>query len=148
MSFHEILIAVMAGFALLGAVDRIFGNRWGLGKEFDRGFMLLGNTSLTTIGMIVLAPLLAQWLEPLSNWVYTALGLDASIIPSVLLANDMGAASMSAEMYRHEGIGMFNGLVVSTMLSKTAMRRAPAQTSSTVRGGFLRMAHSTPRVTL
>ena len=35
MSFHEILIAVMAGFALLGAIDRIFGNRWGLGKEFE-----------------------------------------------------------------------------------------------------------------
>ena len=34
MSFHEILIAVMAAFAVLGAVDRIFGNRWGLGKEF------------------------------------------------------------------------------------------------------------------
>ena len=31
MSFHEILIAVMAAFAVAGAIDRIFGNRWGLG---------------------------------------------------------------------------------------------------------------------
>ena len=33
MSAHEILIAVMAVFAVLGALDRIFGNRLGLGQE-------------------------------------------------------------------------------------------------------------------
>ena len=33
MSAHEILIAVMAVFAVVGAVDRILGNRWGLGRE-------------------------------------------------------------------------------------------------------------------
>ena len=41
MSFHEILIAVMAVFALLGAADRIFGNRWGLGKEFEEGILAM-----------------------------------------------------------------------------------------------------------
>ena len=35
MSAHSILIAVMAFFALLGALDRIFGNRVGLGKQFE-----------------------------------------------------------------------------------------------------------------
>ena len=34
MSPHEILIAIMAAFAVLGALDRIFGNRVGLGPEF------------------------------------------------------------------------------------------------------------------
>ena len=37
MSAHEILITVMAVFALLGALDRILGNRIGLGKEFESG---------------------------------------------------------------------------------------------------------------
>ena len=31
MSVHEILIAIMAVFAVLGALDRIFGNKFGLG---------------------------------------------------------------------------------------------------------------------
>lgn len=26
-------------FALLGALDRMLGNRFGLGKEFEKGFM-------------------------------------------------------------------------------------------------------------
>jgi ethanolamine transporter EutH len=30
LSAHEILIAVMAVFALLGAIDRIFGNKIGI----------------------------------------------------------------------------------------------------------------------
>ena len=29
MSPHEILIAIMAAFAVLGALDRIFGSVWG-----------------------------------------------------------------------------------------------------------------------
>ena len=43
--FHEILIAVMAGFAVLGAVDRILGNPWGLGKEFEEGILTMGSDS-------------------------------------------------------------------------------------------------------
>ncbi len=48
MSPHEILIAIMAAFAVLGALDRIFGNRIGLGPEFENGilsFRLLGSAS-------------------------------------------------------------------------------------------------------
>ena len=39
MSVHEILIIIMAAFAGLGAIDRIFGNRFGLGKEFENGII-------------------------------------------------------------------------------------------------------------
>ena len=46
MSFHEILIAVMAVFAVLGAADRILGNRWGLGKEFEEGILAMGSLAL------------------------------------------------------------------------------------------------------
>ena len=39
MSAHEIVIWVMATFALIGAIDRIFGNRLGLGKPFEEGIL-------------------------------------------------------------------------------------------------------------
>ena len=42
MSAHEIVIALMAGFAVLGAADRILGNRFGLGKEFEEGVLAMG----------------------------------------------------------------------------------------------------------
>ena len=59
MSFHEILIWVMAFFALLGAADRIFGNRWGLGQEFENGILAMGSLALAMVGIVTLAPVLA-----------------------------------------------------------------------------------------
>ena len=35
MSFDEVLIALMAVFALLGGLDRILGGRFGLGQRFE-----------------------------------------------------------------------------------------------------------------
>ena len=55
MSVHEILITLMGVFALFGALDRIFGNRLGLGKEFEKGFHLFGTIALSMIGILVLS---------------------------------------------------------------------------------------------
>ena len=37
MGFYNILVWIMALFAILGALDRILGNRFGLGKPFEEG---------------------------------------------------------------------------------------------------------------
>ncbi len=121
----NILTMIMLAFSALGALDRIFGNHFGIGKEFERGFMLLGNTALTTIGMIVLSPLLAKLLEPVSQALYSSFGLDPSIIPVSLLANDMGGAPLAVQMARNAELGLFNGLVVSTMLGCTVSYTIP-----------------------
>ena len=59
MSGHEILIAVMAVFAVLGALDRIFGNRFGLGERFDEGFRLTGPLLSGMLGILILSPVLS-----------------------------------------------------------------------------------------
>ena len=116
---------IMLAFSLLGALDRILGNRFGLGKEFERGFMLLGNMALSMIGMIVLAPVLAEWLQPFCAWVYDALHIDPSVIPAALFANDMGGAPLAEQTAQHAGVGMFNALVVSSMMGCTVSFTIP-----------------------
>ena len=64
MSAHEILICIMAAFAALGAVDRILGNRFGLGKEFEEGILAMGALALAMLGIITLAPVVANLLRP------------------------------------------------------------------------------------
>ncbi len=64
MSAHEILIAVMAVFAVLGGLDRIFGSRLGLGQEFENGILAMGSLALAMVGIICLAPVLANILRP------------------------------------------------------------------------------------
>ena len=64
MSAHEVLIAVMAGFAVVGAVDRVLGNKLGLGEKFEEGILAMGSLAMAMLGIIALAPVLAALLRP------------------------------------------------------------------------------------
>jgi len=119
------LSVIMLGFAIIGGIDRIFNSRLKLGSEFEKGFYVLGDMALSMVGMIVLAPYLAQLLSPLFNWFYTALGIDPSIIPATLFANDMGGAPLAKEIAKDENVGMFNALVVSSMMGATVSFTIP-----------------------
>ena len=129
MSVYEIVIWIMAAFAVLGALDRIIGNRFGLGKEFERGFMLLGTMSLSMTGMIVIAPFLADVLQPVFDFFANVLKLDPSVIPASLFANDMGGAPLSKEVALNETVGGFNALVVSSMMGCTISFTIPFASS-------------------
>lgn len=110
---------VMLAFSMIGAADRIFGNRLGLGKEFEKGFMLLGSLTLSMIGMIVISPLIASSLRPFLTWVHSAVGIDPSIVTSVLFANDLGGAALATEVAVDPVLGRLNGMVVTAMMGGT-----------------------------
>ncbi len=119
MTVSEIITWVMVCFSIIGALDRIFGSRLGLGKEFERGIMLLGTMALSMVGMIVISPLIAELLRPALVKMAEILPIDPSIVPASLFANDMGGAPLSVELAMKEDIGFFNGLVVSSMMGAT-----------------------------
>ncbi len=119
------MTVVILIFAVIAALDYIIGSKFGLGKEFEKAFSLLGNLILSMVGMIVLAPLLADWLSPVFTGFYSVLGLDPSIIPASLFANDMGGASLATEIAINKEIGMFNGLVVASMMGCTVSFTIP-----------------------
>jgi len=115
----QYLTYFLLAFSILGALDRVFGSRLGLGKEFEKAFMLLGPMSLSMIGMIVISPLIAELMKPVSAFLTDKLQIDASIIPASLFANDMGGAALATQMAANGSIGRFNGLVVSSMMGCT-----------------------------
>ena len=47
MGVDKIILIVMAFFAVLGGIDRIFGSRFGLGESFERGILLMGQLFLS-----------------------------------------------------------------------------------------------------
>ena len=120
----------MLVFAALGALDRVFGNRFGLGKEFERGFNLLGTMALSMIGMIVLSPLIADFVSPVLNFIYSSFGIDPSVIPASIFANDMGGAPMSVAVGKNADIALFNALVVSSMMGCTVSFNIPFAVSA------------------
>ena len=46
MSFDTIVMWIMASGALLGAVDKVLGNRFGLGDEFKKGYETIDRKSV------------------------------------------------------------------------------------------------------
>ena len=116
---------IMLGFSLLGALDRIAGDRFGLGKEFERGLNMFGNLALSMIGMILLAPALGVWLAPAFSAMYNTVGLDPSVLPAALFANDMGGASLALGVAQNESVGAWNAFVVSSMMGCTVSFTVP-----------------------
>ena len=52
MSINEIIIYIMVLFMVLGALDRIIGNKFGLGEKFEEGVTAMGSLALAMIGII------------------------------------------------------------------------------------------------
>ena len=125
MSAHEILIAVMALFALAGALDRILGNRFGLGKEFEEGILAMGSLALAMVGIVCLAPVLAAVLKPVVVPVYTFLGADPAMFAGTILACDMGGGSLAAELTADPQAALLGGVINGSMLGATVVFTIP-----------------------
>ena len=125
MSFHEIIIAVMAGFAVLGAMDRIFGNRWGLGKEFEEGILAMGSPALAMVGIVSLAPVLARVLKPVVVPLFGFLGADPAMFAGTILACDMGGGALALQMTDNQEAAMLGGVLNGSMLGATIVFTIP-----------------------
>lgn len=125
MSAHEILIAVMAVFAVLGALDRIFGNRFGIGQEFENGILAMGSLAMAMIGVITLAPVLAAVLKPVVVPVFGFLGADPAMFAGTILACDMGGGALAAEMTTDPDAALLGGVLTGSMLGATIVFTIP-----------------------
>ncbi|MBR3949727.1 MAG: ethanolamine utilization protein EutH [Oscillospiraceae bacterium] len=125
MSFHEILIGVMALFALLGAADRILGNRLGLGKEFEEGIQTMGSLALAMVGVVCLAPVLANVLKPVVVPVFSFLGADPAMFAGTILACDMGGGALAAAMAEDPRAAVLGGVLNGSMLGATVVFTIP-----------------------
>ncbi len=104
-------------FALVGALDRITGNHLKIGEEFEKGILSVGTLAVAMVGMITIAPTLANLLTPACSWLSQQLGIDASFLGG-FVANDMGGASIAASLSKTPW-SRFHGLVVAAMMGVT-----------------------------
>jgi len=125
MSINEIIVYIMVIFMVLGAIDKIIGNKFGLGEPFDEGFMAMGSLAIAMIGVISLAPVLATILSPIVTPVYTMLGADPAMFATTLLANDMGGYPLAMEMALTEEAGLLAGLILGAMMGPTIVFSIP-----------------------
>lgn len=110
------MIYVMAFFSVIAGIDKILNNRFGLGEKFDEGFKSLGGLGLTVIGIYSISPVIAQVVTPLIYPLADLLNIDPSLFISSILAPDLGGYNTSIEIARSLEVGVYNGIILSSML--------------------------------
>jgi ethanolamine transporter len=125
MNINEIILYIMMFFMVLGALDKIFGNRFDLGSKFDEGFMAMGPLAIAMLGVVSVAPVLAKVLSVVVVPVYTFLGADPAMFATTLLANDMGGYPLAMAMAHTREAGLFAGLILGAMMGPTIVFTIP-----------------------
>lgn len=121
---EQAIMWVMAVGAVLGGLDRIFGNRLGLGKKFENGFMQMGSSALSMVGILCLAPILSTLIESTLAPVCERLGFDPGVFGSIL-AIDMGGYQLSRDLAKNPLVGKYAGVLISAILGCTVTFTIP-----------------------
>ncbi|MGO5115769.1 ethanolamine utilization protein EutH [Candidatus Avoscillospira sp. LCP25S3_F1] len=125
LSINSVIMMIMMIFMIVGAIDKIMGNKFGYGEQFEEGFNAIGPLALSMAGVVAAAPVLAQLLGPILKPIYTAIGADSSMFATTLLACDMGGYPLAMELAETPAIGNFAGLILGTMMGPTIVFTIP-----------------------
>jgi len=120
----NVILYCLAFGALLGGIDHILGNRFGLGQRFEEAFRLLGSIALSMAGILCLAPLLSALLGTVVVPLFRILRFDPGMFGSIL-AIDMGGYQMSMALAADPMIGRFSGIIVSAIFGCTVVFTIP-----------------------
>ena len=117
MSLDKVVLLVMAVFMVVGAVDRVMGNRFGYGREFENGFQAMGSLALVMVGIYCGAPILAQGLQAAVGPLMQAIGAAPSIMGSILISVDSGGYPLAQQMAASEELANFSAIVVGSTMA-------------------------------
>lgn len=129
LSINSVIILIMMIFMIVGAIDKIRGNKLGYGEQFDEGFNAMGPLAIAMAGVVAAAPVLAILLKPLIVPLYNLVGADSSMFATTLLACDMGGYPLAMQLAEDEAIGNFAGLILGTMMGPTIVFTIPVALS-------------------
>lgn len=144
MTADTIIITIMAFFVLVGAIDKIRGNKRGYGHEFEKGFELIGPLAMIVSAVIASTPMLSRLILTIFKQLFTYIGIDVSMLPAVILGPDLGAYYLAMELADNESIGNFSGLIIASILGPTisftipmAFSTLPKKDYSVISAGIL-----------
>lgn len=121
---NQVIMFCMAVGVLLGGIDRILGNRFGLGAKFEEGFCLLGPMALSMAGITCLAPLLAEFIRAFLSPALSAAGIDPGICGGIL-AIDTGGYPLAMELAEDPLVGQYAGIVIAATFGCTIVFVVP-----------------------
>ena len=129
LSVNTVIVFIMMIFMIVGAIDKIRGNKLGYGEKFEEGFNAIGPLAIAMAGVVAAAPVLAILLGPILKPVYGVFGADPSMFATTLLACDMGGYPLAMKLAADPTIGNFAGLILGSMMGPTIVFTIPVALS-------------------
>ncbi|MFT4144361.1 MAG: ethanolamine utilization protein EutH [Mobilitalea sp.] len=121
---NNIITYIVAAGAVLGGLDKIFGNKKGYGKKFDEGFHMIGPTALSMVGIICLSNIISDIIGKSIAPVFRFLHIDPAMIASVF-AIDMGGYQLALNLAEDPLIGKYAGIILGATIGCTLIFTIP-----------------------
>lgn len=125
MDWGRILNIIFFIFAIIGAGDYFLDNKFGLGKEFERGLRTAGTLILCMVGFMTIAPAVGKVLGPYISPFFVKIGADPSLFAGILLSVDCGGAVTAKELALTEDAYILNGFLVASMFGSALNGNIP-----------------------
>lgn len=106
-------------FFVLGALDYLIGNRFGLGKTFEKTLHKMGLILMGVMGVYSLAPVLAQFVTPVVTPLANFLHMDPSVFPAMLFPIDMGGYQLAMDAAIDPQLGLASAVLTSSICGAT-----------------------------
>lgn len=116
----QVIVYIMVVFMAIAALDRMFGNRFGLGEQFEEGFNALGGLALGMAGIMVTADLIGQVLTPTVGALFKMIGADPCMAGSLILSIDTGGYALAhAIQPNNPDIANYSAIILASMMGPT-----------------------------
>lgn len=125
----QVIMIILIFCSILGAIDKIFGNKYGYGSRFEAGIREMGTFALTMVGIYCLSPVIARLVLPILRPLSNLTGADPSVFICSILGADLGGYTSSVEIGATEEIIKFSGLILASMLGTTISFNIPMATN-------------------
>ena len=112
---HTPVILILMIFTVVGAVDRIRGNKHGYGEKFEEAFHTMGPLALAMVGAMCLVPVIQLVLGPFLSSAFSRIGASPAMFAGIFFSSDAGGYHLSMELAEsNPADGNFAGLIVGS----------------------------------
>ncbi|MGL4656180.1 MAG: ethanolamine utilization protein EutH [Sarcina sp.] len=115
----KFILVIITMFFILGGIDYILNNKFGIGNKFKEGISSIGLLVLSMTGIFAISPIIGDVLSKICIPIGEFLGIDLSIFPAMFLAIDMGALGISSELAGNVDMYIISGVIVASTLGAT-----------------------------
>ncbi len=120
----DVVIYIIMGFVVWGAIAAMRNDREGMGKEFLTGLHSIGPIFIPVAGIMASIPYLSWFVERVLGPVWDSVGADPGVAATTFIASDMGGYQLALATAGSNGAGII-ALVTGFMAGATIVFTIP-----------------------